>query len=429
MKRMTLLLLGAGLLGGTASLAEAQEHAHHSATMDQSVDSGWRLALMGQVFPIVTLAEPFDPDAWLHDREVYLTQPAVMFDLASPGRRFSLRTTLDLEQATQPDGEITLGGWGEGFIDRRHPHTVLHELMASWNVSARGGTLLSLSAGKGFAPYGTEDPMGRPVVKYPTNHHLSQILERWTVNGVVSHPTGWSLELGIFGGEEPHDAYDLGNIESFGDSWSARIIHRPGEGMERPWEVSASFASVAEAHGDKRETTHLANGYLRYQRSGVYGLVEASRSWTEEGPGYWSVLAEAKTIAGIHEPYARVELATRPEMHRLGTPETPEYYRYEPGAHADGATRWFIAALGYGMTPQTSGFLSTRPFVEVQYHRLASEGAGVDPMTLFGRRGLWAVSAGFRIYLGGGAMRMGSYGALDPMGTSVAHGSSSSHSH
>ena len=33
----------------------------------------------------------------------------------------------------------------------------------------------SLSAGKGFAPFGTDDPMSRPIFRYPVNHHLAQI--------------------------------------------------------------------------------------------------------------------------------------------------------------------------------------------------------------------------------------------------------------
>ena len=327
MNKVTLLLLSAGLLGCGTTPASAQEHSHYPPATPAPVARpapAWKLAVMGQVFPILTLGEPFDPDASLHQREVYLTQPALMLDLAGPGRRFTLRTTLDFEQITQPDGEITFGGWGEGFIDRRHPHTVLHEFVASWNGQADGGVLLSLTAGKGFAPYGTEDPMGRPVAKFPTNHHLSQIPERWTVNGIVAHPAGWSLEVGVFGGEEPHDAYDLGNIESFADSWAARLIHRLGRGGERPWELSASLAHLVEQHGDTREETRLGNAFVRYGGGRLYGLVEASRSWGEDGDGYWALLAETKVSAGAHEPYARMELATRPEMHRVGMPTSTD---------------------------------------------------------------------------------------------------------
>ena len=48
-------------------------------------------------------------------------------------------------------------------------------------------------------PSSTDDPMARPAVKYPTNHHLSQILERWTVNGAYV-TRAWSVEAGVFGG-------------------------------------------------------------------------------------------------------------------------------------------------------------------------------------------------------------------------------------
>ena len=80
-----------------------------------------------------------------------------------------------------PEGELAPGMWGEGFVDRRHPHTYLHELVLAADDllgAADGATRISLSAGKGFAPFGTDDPMVRPFLRYPVNHHLAQILER-----------------------------------------------------------------------------------------------------------------------------------------------------------------------------------------------------------------------------------------------------------
>jgi hypothetical protein len=150
---------------------------------------GWYLMAMAQAYPVVTTGAPFKDDHALHRTDFHLTQPAAMINVGSPGSRLVLRTTLNFEGITQSDGILTAGGWGEGFIDSRHPHTLLHEAMLSlnfWDVDlgAAGSAAFSISAGKGFAPYGTDDPMARPVLKYPTNHHLSQILERWTVNGV-----------------------------------------------------------------------------------------------------------------------------------------------------------------------------------------------------------------------------------------------------
>ena len=136
-----------------------------------SLGGGWSAMAMGQAFPVVTFNAPGEDDSPLRGTEAYLTQPAAMINIESPGARFVARVTLNLEGVTQPRGELTAGGWGEGFIDRRHPHTLLHEAMLSANVwrGAEGG--LSISAGKGFAPYGTDDPMSRPGLKYPTNHH------------------------------------------------------------------------------------------------------------------------------------------------------------------------------------------------------------------------------------------------------------------
>ena len=35
--------------------------------------------------------------------------------------------SLNLEGATMSNGELNTGALGEGFVDRRHPHTYLHE--------------------------------------------------------------------------------------------------------------------------------------------------------------------------------------------------------------------------------------------------------------------------------------------------------------
>jgi hypothetical protein len=406
---------------------------------------GWDLMGMAQLFPVVTGGAPGHPESPLHRTRFYATQPVAMLNVESPGSRWVFRFTPNVEGLTIPDGETTFGGWGEGFIDSRHPHTLLHEMMLSYNVWNPGGASVSVSAGKGFAPYGTDDPMARPVLKYPTNHHLSQILERWTLNGVVLW-RGWSAEAGIFGGAEPKDPYDLSNIRAFGDSWSARVARRFGTGFgpTAPWEVSASYGFVQEAphhdhgghghghghangghggHGEKT-VTRLANTAVRHAGShgfgSVYALLEASRSWPDGREGYYSVLGETQLGIGRHQPYARVEIATRPEYAREGAPGTGEFFRYDHDDTPIGATRWLIGSLGYGF--QSTGYpFSARPFVEVNHHRVAHDRgpASLDPQRLFGTRNFWSVSAGFRLFLGGDPMRMGAYGVLDPM--SVMH--------
>src|SRR6185312_14742406 len=60
--------------------------------------------------------------------EIRATQVAVMAHAGAFSNRLRLLATVNLEGLTMPDGELTPGAWGEGFIDRRHPHTYLHEL-------------------------------------------------------------------------------------------------------------------------------------------------------------------------------------------------------------------------------------------------------------------------------------------------------------
>jgi len=382
---------------------------------------GWQLLGMAQAFPMVTWGAPGEEDSPLHGTEAYLTQPAVMANIESPGSRLVLRTTLNLEALTQPDGEYTFGGWGEGFIDKRHPHTFLHEAMLSLNLWRAAGGSFSLSAGKGFAPYGTDDPMSRPVAKYPTNHHLSQLLERWTLNAIYLRGA-WGIEAGIFGGQEPDGPYDLSNIESFGDSYSARLTRRfGGRGTGAAWEASASYGNVREVHHEEAERTSLVNVALRHYRDyangGLYALVEASRSEPHgEDEGYYSILGEGLFRVGMHRPYGRLEYATRPEYEREGAPGTQGFFRYDHDAHAEGATRWLITSLGYEVD-LPGDVVTTRPFIEMQHNRVWEERGGIDPKALFGTDSFFSISAGFRLFFGGGPMRMGSYGVLDDMTT------------
>lgn len=404
----------------TAEVHTAQGHAGHEMFM-APLGGGWSLMGMAQVFPMVTVGAP-GTDGPLRATEAYATQPAVMMNVESPGSSIVLRTTLNFEGVTQPDGELTFGGWGEGFIDKRHPHTLLHELMLSVNFWEMGEAAASISAGKGFAPYGTDDPMARPIVKYPTNHHLSQILERWTVNGALLW-RGWSLEAGLFGGAEPTGPYDMSNIESFGDSWSVRTARRFGDGMGplAEWEVSASYARVREEHHGVAQTTSLRNIALRHDAATAtgrrYALLELSNSQgADDDDRYFSLLGEGLVQIGRHQPYARIEYATRPEYAR-GT-GSDGFFRYDHDEHAIGATRWLIPAVGYGYS--LSGYpLSIRPFVEAQYHFVGEERGGIDPEALFGSDSFASVSLGVRLFVGGDAMRMGSYGVLDAMSAAM----------
>src|SRR5919112_2871528 len=60
--------------------------------------------------------------------EVRLVQPTFVVHGGAWSNRLRFLSTLNLEGLTIPDGELTAGDWGEGFVDRRHPHTYLHEI-------------------------------------------------------------------------------------------------------------------------------------------------------------------------------------------------------------------------------------------------------------------------------------------------------------
>jgi hypothetical protein len=53
--------------------------------------------------------------------------------------------------------------------------------------------------------------------------------------------------------------------------------------------------------------------------------------------------------------------------------------------------------------------------VEATYHRVEAERGGINPTALFGSSRFWSISLGARIFFGGEAMRMGTYGVLDAM--------------
>ena len=178
----------------------------------------------GQAVLAVTRADPVPGGGAMTEARV--VQPLLMLRARTPGGRFALRATADLEGLTMRRGELTPGAWGEGFSDRRHPHTYAHELMLEVTDpfgAAFGVVHASLSAGKGFAPFGTDDPMHRPTLRYPVNHHWSQILERAVVIlGARAGPV--TAEAGTFNGDEPERPGQWPRIRRrFGDSWSVRV--------------------------------------------------------------------------------------------------------------------------------------------------------------------------------------------------------------
>jgi hypothetical protein len=346
--------------------------------------------------------------------EIRVVQPVVMLH-AGAWKRLRLVTTLNFEGATISEGELTPGAWGEGFMDRRHPHTYVHELLLSADDllgELDGPVSTSLAAGKGFAPFGTDDPMIRPVLRYPVNHHLAQILERAVV--VLAARSRWgTVEAGLFNGDEPERPGQWPRVGGrFGDSWSARVTAWPVAGIELQ-------GSLAEVHSpehrpgagldqDKWSVSALWN--RRLGRFPVYGLVELAR--TAEAGGFFvfhSLLAEGAWSAGRHRLHYRFERSERPEEERISA-----FRSLRPHLENTilGTTRWTVHTAGYEVGLWQSGPLRLHPLAEVSYGRIGKVGAGLfDVRGLYGGETFWSFTIGLRISAGPAGHRMGRYGA------------------
>ncbi|HEY7481044.1 MAG TPA: hypothetical protein VH680_11070 [Gemmatimonadales bacterium] len=371
-----------------------------------------RAHLAGQGVLALTHADPIPDGGSL--TELRLVQPALMLRAEGP-RRIRLLVTLNLEGATIERGELTPGAWGEGFVDRRHPHTYLHELMLTADDllgAADGGTRVSLSAGKGFAPFGTDDPMIRPSLRYPVNHHLAQILERAVAIAAVRHGPV-SGEVGLFNGDEPERPGQWPRIGGrFGDSWAARLTGEPVAGLE----LQGSYAKVhSPEHRGGAGTDQLKwslsagwNGQVVGRRTSA--LVEWAR--TSEAAGFFvfhSLLAEGAWQAGRHRLHYRFERTERPEEQRISA-----FRSLRPHLENSilGITRWTIHTAGYSSPRLEQGGVYVQPMLEISYGRVAMVGGGLfDPQQLYGKDHFWSWSLGLRLGFGGGTHRMGRYGA------------------
>jgi hypothetical protein len=350
--------------------------------------------------------------------EAYLTQPAIMATVAPWGERLSLKGTLNLEGATIKRGELTPGIYGEGYIDRRHPHTYLHELVltSAWRF---GGGLSGVSGtvGKGFAPFGTDDPMARPFEKYPINHHLAQILER-AVAIAALRADNWIFEAGAFNGDEPTSPGDVPDRKRYWDSWSGRVTFVP-------WpqgEFQASYARVKSPENpsgqgaDQRKQS--ASIRLQDVQHTGYALFEWARTADYVGSTptftYASFLAETWTRYERLSGGLRIESTERPDEARLSN----EFRTPVPATDLSiaGRSRWVIVAAGIAADLLTTSKLTVAPFVEVERARFSPtlKPSGFDPRQFYGAERIWSVSMGLRLAFGMSHMRMGRYGVASP---------------
>jgi hypothetical protein len=280
--------------------------------------------LLGSVHfvPRVLFDMPFLEDAALQETRFIPGMPTAMLNLEFPYSRLTLRTMLSAESLVQEDGESSSGVWGGGFSDARAPHGIVREAMLSLNLLHDFPGFFSVSAGKGYPTFGTDDPMGRPAVAASAGHRLSGFPERWTVNAVFLR-AGWNVEASLFSGAAPDGPTDFGNIEQFGDSWALRVGRRAGGtiGTLSPWEVTASYARVRDRQFGSLQRTHHVNAAFRhaqvYTEGARYFIIEASFAEPDETRSHFAYLTEVLVDYGRHRPYVRLEYASRPEFQRL----------------------------------------------------------------------------------------------------------------
>jgi hypothetical protein len=377
---------------------------------------GIDLQISGQAVPVYTRADPIPGGTRLS--ELRVVQPVLMLDASSFGGRLQFHATANLEGWTIEKGELAPGDWGEGFIDRRHPHTYVHELMLSGrDLLGRldGPVSISLSGGKGFVAFGSDDPMSRPPLRYPVNHHFSQILERAVgILGVAWGPV--MIEGSLFNGDEPERPGQWPLWSRFGDSWALRATLMPIDGVEL--QVSRADVHSPEHRPGQGPDQTKWNLSGRWQRDiaglPVYAMIEYAR--TEEASGffqYHSWLGEAQVQKSRHRAYYRFERTERPEEARLIDP----FRTQRP--HLDnsilGISRWTVNTGGYGFTLiRTRSGLNIEPFVEFSRSRVKALSGLFDPQTLFGDDTIWSGSVGVRMVWRMLGHRMGRYGVAAP---------------
>jgi hypothetical protein len=399
----------------------AQHTGHDMSAMN--ADSAPRASahVMAQAIPLVTRASP--SAGGTDQTQFAVTQLVLMARATFLRNHGELNAALNGEGLTMKNGELNTGASGEGYVDRRHPHTYVHELMLTGRGAA-GPLSYSATAGRGFASFGTDDPMMRPLVKYPLNHHLAQILERAAVVGAVRVGPA-IIEGTTFGGDEPTSPSSTPRASRFGDSWATRATLLPVPGAE----LQASYARVASpeepsGHGlDQRKQSYSARAATmdgaRYLLAEWARTVERDHDRNANVFGYESALVEGSLHAGPLGLAMRLEQTERPEEERLADPfRTP---RPATDLSINGITRWRVATLQVAAPSVTRGVFSGFPFVELE--RLAASPRDsrslFTPQRLYGTSRFWMLTAGFRLRFGDAHSRMGRYGVALP----TSHGS------
>lgn len=344
-------------------------------------------------------------------RELRVVQPVVMVAV-QPMRGLVARTVFNAEAISIEDGELTAGAWGEGFVDRRHPHTAFHEVMLSASTAPGCGALrcrIGGFFGKGFVPFGSDDPMSRPLAAYPVNHHLAQILERAVVGGqvVVGAVT---VEGALFNGDEPERPWQWPKVSRFGDSWSGRVTIAPTAGVE----IAGSMARVASpeariGNGPSQRKYHVGARVTRtIGAASLGGLAEwAKTTEVDDAFQFTSALIEVSGSRGDHRLAIRLERTDRPEEERIS-----DFRDARPRIDNSlvGITRWSLLTMQYRFR-SGAGRLAVEPFAEATVGSIRETAGGIfDVTAIYGGAAVRRVSFGIRLGWADSGHRMGRYG-------------------
>ena len=395
------------LLGGGAIALPAQ--------------SGVQVTPMAQAILLASRSDPVPLGGALN--ELRVVQPILTLDARALRGLLIGTGTLNFEAVTMPGGELSSAVWGEGFVDRRHPHTVVHELnVAGVDLLGRldGRGRFGVVVGKGFVPFGTDDPMSRWLSRYPVNHHLAQIVER--AIAAAQYDVGKvTIEGALFNGDEPErpDQWPLIKQQDgtwrFGDSWSARLTLRPVAGLELQGSQANAHSPEHRpgAGGDAVKSSVSARWKDSPQWGERYVLAEWARTSELEGTFvFQSVLVEGMLRRGRWSGRFRLERTDRPEEERLDDPFRSRRPHLENSIL--GISRWSLNTLGLATDlARPGGMLQLMLFVEGTFGQVKKLDDGIfDPIGLYGTTSVGELRIGFAAGWGMRNHRMGRYGVL-----------------
>jgi hypothetical protein len=260
--------------------------------------------------------------------------------------------------------------------DRQHPHDLLMQAAAGWQVPATERTTFTVVAAPvGEAALGPVAFMHRPSngenPSAPLSHHVFDSTH--IVSGVLLGRIDrglFSVEGSVFRGREPdEDRYDV----DFGalDSWSTRVWLRPAPA----WTIQASYGFLHEPEqlepGNQRRTNASVSWFR--ERESNYSAITAAVGWTNRPYStVHATLLEATHHRGRMSFYGRFEDRTV-ETEILLFPEI--VHRPHPGELIDPIRAltagtvgdiWRVNALSLGVGADVA-FYQLPPFLQITH--------------------------------------------------------------